>query len=201
MDLGSRHFSEIFKDDNQTNIGDQLKVIQNFPSFVVEYESDTFTSKITLGEIEGALRSFKKDRSPGPDGWPVEFFLYFLDLLGSELLDAVESSRVLGRVEASLKSTFINLIPKKEGSLDPNQFQSISLCNVIYQIITKVVENILKGLLPALISEEQTGYVEGIQILDGILLDHEAIHTLKYENKPGFLIKLDISKVVDKISC
>ena len=91
MDLGIGHFSEIFKDDNQTNIGDQLRVIQLFPYFVTKGASDTFTSKITLEEIDGALRSFKKDRILDPDGWPVEFFLNFLDLLGSELLADVES--------------------------------------------------------------------------------------------------------------
>ena len=38
-DLGVKHFSEIFKDDGKTNIGDQLKVIQHFPSIVLRYEA------------------------------------------------------------------------------------------------------------------------------------------------------------------
>ena len=69
---------------------------------------------ITLMEIQQALKSFKKDRSPGPDGQPVEFFLHFFELFGSDLLKAIEFTRTLGYITPSLNSTFIALIPKKD---------------------------------------------------------------------------------------
>ena len=72
-DLRVKHFFGIFKDDNQTNIVDQLKVVQLFPTYLSREEANCFDSETTLGEIEGALKTFKKDKSPGPDGWPVEF--------------------------------------------------------------------------------------------------------------------------------
>ena len=72
-----------------------------------------FSSEITLAEDEGDLKSLKKDKSPKPDGWPVEFFLGFFDLVGGDLLTTVESSRVSGRVDDSLNSTFISLNQKK----------------------------------------------------------------------------------------
>ena len=58
-DPGIRHFSEMFKDDLKTNIVDQLKVIQLFPSFLSEEETNSFSSMITIGEVEAALESFK----------------------------------------------------------------------------------------------------------------------------------------------
>ena len=67
-DLGVKHFSGLFKDDNQTNIVDQLKVVQRFPTFLSLEEAACFDFETTLGEIEGALKTFKKDKSPGPDG-------------------------------------------------------------------------------------------------------------------------------------
>ena len=70
--------------------------------------------EVTLGEIDLALKSFKKDRSPGPDGWPVEFYLFFFDLLGEELVSAVDSTRITGIIPTSLNATFITLIPKKD---------------------------------------------------------------------------------------
>lgn len=51
-----------------------------------------------------------------------------------------------------------------------------------------------------LISQEQSGYVEGRQIMDGIILSHEIIHTLKHSNQAGMLLKLDLSKAFDKLS-
>ena len=88
--MGSRHFVELFKDDGSTNIEDQLKVIQLFHTFVQEEERDCFSFVITLAEIERVLKGFKKDKSPSLDGWPMEFFLNFFELLCSNILEAVE---------------------------------------------------------------------------------------------------------------
>ena len=66
--LGVKNFNGIFKDDNQTNIVDQLKVVKLFPAYLSSEEANCFALEVTLGEVEGALKSFKKDKSPGPDG-------------------------------------------------------------------------------------------------------------------------------------
>ena len=60
--------------------------------------------------------------------------------------------------------------------------------------------NRLKPLLPLLISLEQLGYVEGRQILDGIIISHEVVHSLKTSKISGMILKLDLSKAFDKIS-
>ena len=67
-------------------------------------------------------------------------------------------------------------------------------------MISKVIANRLKTLLPLLILPEQTGYVEGRQILDGIILTHEIIHSLKHNKKAGMLLKIYLSKAFDKLS-
>ena len=111
-ELGVRHLKKIFCDDNLTTISAQMKIIRLFPSFISHENRSTFTSKVSLHEVERALKSFKKDKSPGPDGYPVEIFLAFFDLLGEELVNLVEDARLTGRVLPSLNSTFITLIPK-----------------------------------------------------------------------------------------
>eukprot|EP00253_Pinus_taeda_P001588 PITA_01588 len=100
----------------------------------------------------------------------------------------------------TLNSTFISLVPKEAASNKPEKYRPIALCNVIYKLISKVIANRLKPLLPLLISPEQTGYVEGRQIMDGIILSNEVIHSLKMLKKPGMLLKLDLSKAFDKLS-
>jgi hypothetical protein len=74
------------------------------------------------------------------------------------------------------------------------------LCNVIYKLLTKVIARRLKTILPTIISPEQSGYVEGRQILDSVILAHEVIHSLQKTKTPGMLLKLDLSKAFDKIS-
>lgn len=106
---------------------------------------------------------------------------------------------MLGVLHA-FNATFITLIPKEERSLTLKSFHPIALYNVILKLITKVLANRLKPLLPRLISKEQTGYVEGQQIVDNIILTQELIHSLKLNKTPTMLIKLDMSKDFDKTS-
>ena len=102
----------MFAYDKLTNLESQLKVIILFPAFMSQEDKDSFTIPVTISEVEKALILFKKDKAPGPDGWPVEFFLFFFDLLGPLLVKVVESARTLGRVAPALNSTFLALIPK-----------------------------------------------------------------------------------------
>ena len=71
---------------------------------------------------------------------------------------------------------------------------------MIYKIISKVIVNRLKPLLPNLISPEQSGFIEGRQILEGFILVHEVIHSLKRTMRSGMMIKLDVVKAYDKLS-
>ena len=95
---------------------------------------------------------------------------------------------------------FLALIPKQLRASHPGKFHPISLCNSIYKIITNVMENRLKPLFPLLISLDHTSYVEVHQILDGIIMAHEATRSLKVTNTPCILLKLDISKTFENLS-
>ena len=53
---------------------------------------------VTLEELSDVLKGFAKDKSPTPDGWTVEFFLYFFDLVWLELIAMVEDTRCRGEV-------------------------------------------------------------------------------------------------------
>eukprot|EP00253_Pinus_taeda_P023557 PITA_23557 len=58
----------------------------------------------------------------------------------------------------------------------------------------------LKPILSSIISPEQIGFVEGRQILDGLVVSQEVIHTLKQKKEPGMMIKLDLSKAYDRLN-
>lgn len=107
----------------------------------------------------------------------------------------VEKSQSFHWLLPSLNSIFIALIPKEENISTPDKFRPIS-----DKVISKVIANRLKPLLPLLISPEQAGYVEGRKILDGIILTHEIIHSLKHSKQAGMILKIDLSKAFDKLS-
>jgi hypothetical protein len=86
--------------------------------------------EVTEDELKEVLHSFQKDKSPGPDGWSIEFFLGFYDLLGVDILQVVEESRREGVIHAPLNSTFIALIPKSDIPQYFEEFRLISLCKL-----------------------------------------------------------------------
>ena len=124
--------------------------------------------EVSEEELKCVLSSFQKDRSPGPDSWTIEFFLELYDLLGQDLLQVVNDTRISGRIPACFNSTFIALIPKVDNPLILNEFRPISLCNCIYKVVSKVIASRFKRILLEHISLEQFGFLEGRLI-------HEAI--------------------------
>lgn len=96
---------------------------------------------VTEKELKSILTLFKKDKCPGPDDWTVEFYLHFFDLVKDDLLALVEDVRISGRMVGSLNSTFLALIPKPNNPQTFGDYRPISLCNVVYKVISKVLAN------------------------------------------------------------
>ena len=68
-------------EDGKALILDQLYVINHFPSFISTEDSKCMVAKVSLQEIETALKSFKKDRSSRPDRVKTPNFLKNLKFL------------------------------------------------------------------------------------------------------------------------
>ena len=153
----------------------------------------------TLQEVEDVLKRLKKDKSPRPDGWPVEFYLHFFDLVGLEILNVIEHSRLEGRVLGALNATFITLIPKCDKPSFMRDFRPISLCNLIYKTISKLVSIRLKVILDKAISRHQFGFLHDRQIIEPVGIIQEALHSIKTENQQVLVLKLDLVKAFDRV--
>jgi hypothetical protein len=155
---------------------------------------------ITQEEVDQALKDTPINKSPGPDGFTTDFFHHCWAMIREEVWEIIEDSRRSGQVLPALNATFLTLIPKEEKFTHLKQFRPIALCNVIYKLLTKVISKRLKRILSFIISQEQSGYVEGRKILDSVILAHEVIHSLQTTKSPGMLLKIDLSKAFDKLS-
>ena len=157
-----------------------------------------YTSK----EVGVAIGEMAPLKAPRPDGMPPLFFQTYWSNVGMDVTHAVLSSLNLGSILKSINHTFITLIPKVNNPERVSDFRPISLYNVIYKIISKVIANRLKPLLDSIISETQSAFIADRLIADHILIAFESLHHMKTNctRKKGFMaMKLDMSKAYDRV--
>lgn len=153
-------------------------------------------------EIEESIKQIHPLRAPGSDGLPALFYQKYWHLVGNDVKRLVKS--ILNNQESleKINKTFIVLIPKGKDLKSPKDYRLISLCNVSMKIVTKVIANRIKSILPDVIDAEQSGFVEGRLITGNGLIAMECFHWLKKKRKgkKGMMaVKLDMSKAYDRI--
>lgn len=91
------------------------------------------------------------------------------------------------------------LIPKTEQPKSIRQFFPISLCNVTFKLVTKVLVNRLKMIMEHIVSPNQSSFVPHQQTTDNITVCHELIDALKRKSgaRGGMIIKIDLEKAYD----
>jgi hypothetical protein len=140
--------------------------------------------------------------APGPDGLNPAFYKRFWSLCGVELFHAGVAWLEQGSFPEQIMATNIVLIPKKENPETMKDLRPISLCNVLYKIISKVLANRLKPLLSHCISQEQSAFVEQRSIVDNVMIAAEIIHHMKCKTRGKMgevALKIDISKAYDRV--
>jgi hypothetical protein len=142
-------------------------------------------------------------RALGPDGLHAIFNKWFWHMLGNDLVQEVSQAVNTSSIPVGWNDTVIVMIPKVDSPEKEAQFCPISLCNVVYKMISKMLANRLKCILPEIIGENQSAFVPGRLITDNILIAYECIHTIKRKKgKQGLCtVKLDMHKAYNRVIC
>lgn len=137
------------------------------------------TRVLSREEVKQAVFQMDPIKAPGLDGFTPVFFQRYWEIVGSDITAAIESFMHSGRLLRGVNHTHIVLIPKTKCPINMGQLRPISLCNVIYKIVSKVLANRLSTILPLVVSEQQGAFVAGRLIHDNVLMSQEVIHHLK----------------------
>ena len=118
-------------------------------------------TKLSLEEIEKVLVSFEKNKTPGEDGFTVEFYETFFDMLQNDLLNSYNEAFQNGKLSISQRRGIISLIPKEDNDLSElTSWRPITLLNVDYKILAKTIAKRIESSLPKLIHSDQTGFIK-----------------------------------------
>ena len=195
--VATEYFQQLFSSSNPTTIDDTLQYI----TASVTHDMNEQLMKIPRDEeIREAAFAINPEKAPGPDGMTSLFYQRFWSTIGRDVCAMVRAFFESGEFDERLNQKNICLIPKIERSTTMTEFRPISLCNVGYKIISKILSSRLKRILPLLISETQSAFVARRLITDNILVAQEMFHALRTNHncKDKFVaIKTDMSKAYD----
>ncbi|XP_059436284.1 uncharacterized protein LOC132169234 [Corylus avellana] len=176
--------------------------LEPLPRSVSEGMNENLLRMFTKEEICAAISQMAPLKSPGPDGLPVCFYQDNWSELGDEVCEAALQFFNSGILEENVNFTHIALIPKIRNPTRVTEFRPISLCNVLYKTLSKVLANRLKTILPHIISGTQSAFIPGRLISDNILAAYETLHTMHSHmwGRVGYMaLKLDMSKAYDRV--
>lgn len=167
---------------------------------VSEDDRNMCDEDISLDEIHLSLTSMTKNKSPGSDGLTVEFYIYFWQILKDILLHlykTIEQEQIMSR---TMRHGLISLIYKKGDRRELKNWRPISLLNVDYKILARVMANRLKYVLPNIISPNQTSSVLRRDISENICGIRDVIDMVEDNSSSGYIINIDQMKAFDRVS-
>ncbi|XP_058776799.1 uncharacterized protein LOC131651145 [Vicia villosa] len=103
-------------------------------------------------------------------------------------------------ISRAVSSSFLTLIPKCKNPLSLNDYRPICLVGCMYKVVAKLLAGRLKGVLNSIISNSQSAFVPGRQLLDGVLVANEVVDFARKEGKNCLLFKVDFEKAYDKVN-
>lgn len=197
------HFKNCFENKTQAKFHVVVQELQPLPIPSLSDQRRLLLNKsITPAEIENTVFQLGSHKAPGLDGLPAFFFQKFWGIVKMDVINTVQAFFHSGSLFKPLNHTFKTLIPKVPFPVEVSHFRPISLYNVIYKIISKIMVNRLKPLMDSLIAPYQNASIKGRNIIDNILIAHEIIDALRKKKgrKASFgSLKIDMSKTYDRV--
>lgn len=152
---------------------------------VLDEINDDLLKEFRGEKVWCALKQMHPTKSIGPNGMSLGsddmspiFYKKYWDVVVPQVVDCVLKILKTGVMPNGFNDTYICLIPKVNCPQKITDFRPISLCNVIYKMVSKVLANRLKKVLLAVISNAQSTFIPGRQIMDNVLVAFEIMHCI-----------------------
>ncbi|GKV37508.1 hypothetical protein SLEP1_g45534 [Rubroshorea leprosula] len=167
---------------------------------LADKDNDLLMAEFTEKDIQNAVWDCDSTKSPSPDGFNFRFIKTMWEEIKQDVIGFVQEFHEHGKLVRGSNSSFITLIPKVENPQRIEEYRPISLIGAMYKILAKLLANRLRKVLDKIIGEQQMAFIEGRQLMDGVVIANEVIDEAKRKRLKSFLFKVDFEKAYDKVS-
>ena len=195
LNTQKKFYKELYQEDQTV----KFKLTNNTEHKISQSERETLDQDITIEELTKAVRSLKREKTPGYDGWTSELVQFFWTRIGSLYHEALQYAIKTKQLHVTARMGVIMLIPKKNRNpIELKGWRPLTMLSICYKILAKTLATRIKPVLNKLISPSQTGFLEGRQISETI---RSTIDISSYGKKiNGYILMIDFEKCFDKIS-
>ncbi|KAG7558973.1 Endonuclease/exonuclease/phosphatase superfamily [Arabidopsis thaliana x Arabidopsis arenosa] len=152
-------------------------------------------------EIKDTLFKMPKNKAPGPDGFPVEFYLEAWDIIGDDTVAAIKEFFTSGYLPRHFNATAIALIPKDTADDSLSQFRPVSCCTTLYKVIARIIKRRLKLFISDAVQLNQVGFVNGRLLCENVLLASELVNDFHIDGEvTRGCLQIDITKAYDSLN-
>ena len=183
----------------ENNDNEQNTFINSLERLICDTDNEMLMDEVDSCEIENVLKSVEANKSPGIDGLPYEFYQTFWDLIKGELIRVLAIMKNELILSESQNLAVITLQPKEGDTQKLSNWRPISLMCCDYKILSKIIANRLKLIIPDVISKEQF-CCPGKTIVDNNILIRDVIYYCNENDIQGAVLSLDWTKAFDRIN-
>lgn len=195
--------STILHDFYKDLLGTDIHITWDFALhdiYIAQASRASLSVPFTDDEIAKALFEMDMHASPGPDGFGPSFYKNFWSKT-KPLLAVLFDHFYYDHLDLDgLNRAHLILLPKSEGVTTASGFRPISLQNCPMKLFSKVLANRVKGAIPALIDDDQTGFVLGRNIAENFVYAADLLSCCHKRQLPTAVLKLDFKKAFDSVS-
>ena len=180
---------------------DSSFIKNNITGTLSEEEKSLLNKEITFDELTTALKCMKKGKTPGSNGFSVDFFRCFWNPVGIFLFRAFQESHSKGTILQTHRESIITLIPKAgKSSHSLKGWRPISLLNVDYKIVSTAIGNRFKEVIDKIINPSQSAYIKGRYIGENTRLVYDIITHVNENNESGLIMAADFEAAFETVS-
>ncbi|CAN0830958.1 Transposon TX1 uncharacterized 149 kDa protein [Linum grandiflorum] len=132
-------------------------------------------------EFRRAMFDMEPDKAPGPDGFNPGFYQRMWNDIGGDVTTACQTWLMEARIPIDIQATIV--LPKLPTPETMQDLRHISLCNVLYRLVAKVLANLLRRVMQRIIGAEQSAFIRGRSIYDNVLIAFETLHAMKTKQR------------------